>query len=610
MCGLFAVIGQQEIELKKVADSIQSLSHRGPDNLSIEESVNHKFGHTRLSIISPENSANQPFIKNGNSIIFNGEIYNYQDLRTELAASGITFVGESDTEVLLEGILKFGETFLTRIRGMFAFILFDNNRKRYFGARDRFGERPLLYAVHQGNLVFSSEFKSIFLYVDRPIALNHNALKLFLHYQFIPEPHTLDMNIHKLPAGSYFTVQENSTQLEIKEFWKYEDAGAIFSDNNGNAAHIPQKIENLFRQAVERNLVADVPIALSLSAGIDSGAIASMVRKINNKVDLHAFTLGYSDYPDIDERKGAERLAKELGINLHSIEINTGDFEVGFETLVDAMDEPIADPAAFSHYLIPKQAHEMGFKVLLNGIGGDEFNWGYGWLANAVENNLVPQGFKRKFAKIRKLSGSNNHPNRDYLFFYEELQEFTSIYTLQSQVELRISNDHEIELRLPGGNIDKNSEAAPRIQKALIQTWMTGNCLFLADRVGMYNSVETRMPFLDVDLTNYLIGLTIQGINANFDPKHYLKLAFKDLLPSFVLEREKTGFRIPNTKWMTAILISNSDILVDGFFVKRNMINSQKLQILIEKKNKSWHELFFLYKLILLETWFRRIHEK
>ena len=602
MCGLIAVINSDlQVDL---APSLSLLKLRGPDNTGTFTNDTFTFGHTRLSIIDLSNEADQPFLKDGNVIIFNGEIYNYQDLRSEMELEGKTFRTSSDTEVLLEGVLLYGKDFLLKVRGMFAFIIYDAKNEIFVGGRDRFGERPLFYTRIGETFVFCSEFRCLFRFANRDLDIDHNALKLYMHYQFIPEPLTLDKRIKKVPAGSFFTLKPNSESLTLSNFWQMPNISENQTQETSDL-DIEKRILELLNNGVARTLTADVPIALSLSAGIDSGAIAALAVGQSQSSNFQAFTLGYKDFPEIDERDGAQKLAADLGIKLHSIEVTTSDFVKDFDKLVVALDEPIADPAAYSHYLIPKQAHDHGFKVLLNGIGGDEFNWGYSWLKSAYEKNENLIGETKSFSlKFRTLFESA--PKSDgHLYFYQELQEFNTIYHLSATVGFKIQHENNIEISLAGQLPKNKSEIPMKIQKTLVETWMTSNCLNLADRVGMANSVETRMPFLDADLTDYLNSLTLDNKHAGLEPKYYLKRALKNVLPKYVLEREKTGFRIPNNAWMTAILSSRGEEILEGYFVRLGMLEKDKFALLLRKNQASWHEQFFMYKILLLETWIK-----
>ena len=605
MCGIFAEIGVQQFSCSTDVISFKSLERRGPDYFSHQlDSYGNFFYQSRLAIIDLDDEANQPFYKDGNFIVFNGEIYNYKDLRNELEKKGVSFRTNSDTEVLLEGILTQGEEFLTKLRGMFAFIIFDKKHERYFGARDRFGEKPLFYCDEGNRLLFSSDFRSIFSARNKPIDFNHEAFNSYLHYQFIPEPQTLDSRIFKVPAGNYFTCNLEGKNLTFTNFFKQPNLGS--KSHFYDEEETTRNILRLLYKAVERTLVADVPVALSLSAGIDSGAIAAITRSLNPDLEIHAFTLGYRDFPNIDERPGAAKLASLLNIKLHALEISTEDLISDFPKLLEAMDEPIADPAAYPHYLIPKQASELGFKVLLNGIGGDEFNWGYWWLEEAIAQNkkIISQN-QQKFFGLRKFHKSRR--DNSNLYFYQCLEEFNSVYQFKSKIFPALDRKAFCEKAVAGSAPLDSDSVGIAVQNALISTWMVSNCLNLADRVGMFNSIETRMPFLDADLTEYLNVLTESNISVGLKPKYLLKKSLKSILPNFVLEREKTGFRIPNTPWMEALINKYSESLYNGKLSSYVDINKIELDKLILKEKRNWYEQFFLYKLILVNEWLEKM---
>lgn len=602
MCGLLANIGASLIDEEVFIENLALLSHRGPDFQQLVKSEKFFFGHTRLAIIDLDQKANQPFAKHGNKIIFNGEIYNYKELKFELENDGIIFYTDSDTEVLLEGIIKYGSEFLTKIRGMFAFLIYVEKTNMFIGARDRFGERPLYYTRHNNSHIFASEFKCIFKTCDRDLDLDIDSFNLYLHYQFIPEPNTLDRQIKKVPAGTYFQFFAEQEKFDFVHFWKMPELG-LKETKSISENEIISNVRILLEQAVERTMVADVDIALSLSAGVDSSAIAALVAKNHRDRELHAFSLGYKGHLEIDERPIASRFSKELGIQLHSIEIESDEFVNNFDTLIDALDEPLADPAAYSHFLIPKQAHDMGFKVLLNGNGGDEFNWGYWWLPMAIRANEEAHKNYSGTRNLKRFFSRTNDLEAKYLRFYSQLPEFMEIYKLKKSY-LKPSNQFQSQSELEiVGLIPRAIDIPMRVQKALVETWMTSNCLHLSDRVGMYNSVETRMPFLDADLIEYLNFLTSAGLSHTKSPKYYIKQALKDVLPGYILNREKTGFRIPNDEWMSKLISKYFAPLEFGYLVNKQIIDWSSLKLLKNKTQLSWHEQFFLYKLIIIERW-------
>lgn len=606
MCGLLANIGASLLDEKIIIKNLELLSHRGPDYQQLVKSEKFYFGHTRLAIIDLDQKANQPFAKHGNQIIFNGEIYNYRELKRELENDGIIFDTESDTEVLLEGIIKYGSDFLPKIRGMFAFLIYIEKTNMFIGARDRFGERPMYYTRQNNSHIFASEFKCIFKTCDRELDFDIDSFNLYLHYQFIPEPNTLDRQIRKVPAGTYFQFFADQEKFDFVHFWKMPESG-LKETESISEKEITSNVRILLEQAVERTMVADVEIALSLSAGVDSSAIAALVAKNHRNTELHAFSLGYKGHLSIDERPIASRFSKALGIRLHSIEIESDEFVNNFDTLIYALDEPLADPAAYSHFLIPKQAHDMGFKVLLNGNGGDEFNWGYWWLPMAIQANEEGQKSDSAIHNFRSFFSRKKDVDAMYLRFYSQLPEFMEIYNLKKKY-LKPHNQFQSKSELEiVGLIPRTTDIPMRVQKALVETWMTSNCLQLSDRVGMFNSVETRMPFLDADLTEYLNFLTSTGLSHTKSPKYYLKQALKDVLPDYILNREKTGFRIPNDEWMTKLISRYFALLEFGYLANKHVIDWSSLKLLKDRIHLSWHEQFFLYKLIIIERWIQSL---
>jgi asparagine synthase (glutamine-hydrolysing) len=630
MCGIVAVVSRQITEEHRCLfeKALSCQQHRGPDSSHSNDFGNLLLGHNRLAIIDLQSEADQPMNFDNFWISYNGEIYNFLEIRAELVRLGVTFKTKSDTEVLLKGYIQWGEKVLIRLRGMFSFIIWDETEKSLFAARDRFGEKPLLYAVIESDLFIASEMKTITRLIGKKLKIDLKSLNLYLHYQFVPEPLTLFSEVRKLPAGHFIRFNVDSYDSDPIPFWTQTTV------KTGERVLTPLEEKKLITDyrdklfdSVSRCFVSDTPVALSLSAGVDSGAIAAIARKLFPNSELHAFTLGYPGKSEIDERAGAQKLADELGITLHSIEVSTRDFVGDFKNLIRALDEPIADPAAYPHYLVPKQASRLGFKVILNGIGGDEFNWGYWWLKDAILRNketgakLVSTKSSSFFSRsrmrlktglggVRKANIQDNNQKqtpKEFLHFYGELSEFNDVFNLTKANYQTQSYDavSETDLySLAGSRPSQTKDIPLAIVNALAKTWLTSNCLSLADRVGMSSSIETRMPFLDADLVDFSLGIMQNYDDYLWGQKYILKKALEGIVPAWVLEREKTGFRIPNHDWIGSIIGEFGDSLVKGNLVSQGIINSETISELLSSNDKSWQKYFFLYKLILVELWF------
>ncbi len=613
MCGINGIVSEiiSKQDQNLVHEATQTLRHRGPDFWQVKNGENFTFGHSRLSIIDLSARANQPMSDKEETIqiVFNGEIYNYLELKQDLTDLGYRFETDSDTEVVIAGYKIWGMDFVTKLRGMFAIALWDESENKLFLIRDVFGERPLFYQHFNKTLKFSSEMKSLLKMCETEIHVNYEAVDLFLHYQFIPEPHTLVHGFLKVPPAHY--VEFSTTQGDIQIIRYCDPFIAQQSEIVANEKEYVLEIQKRLQVAVNRTLVADVPIAIALSGGIDSSAIAAL--SINRGIKVTAFSVGYPGTPPYDERSQARELASELNIDIHEIEIPVEKFVTNLPNFIRILDEPIADPAAYAHYTVPQFAHKLGYKVILSGIGGDEFFWGYSWLAKTVQINLSRINKNSGiFKKFKKKGNSNFITPNDFLYFYEEVEDFKSPFTHKNLIYgknmQKIDRDNVFSLIGP-----KQLEARKvptDIIKALCATWLSANCLALADRVGMANGVETRMPFLDYDLVRLVISNQEKFPSFSLKSKHYLKLSLKDVLKKEILNRPKAGFRPPVSQWLEGAIIEYIQLLDNGFLIKNQIISITGLEYLKKEfKTRNWEIIFLLYKLILLELWFREFLE-
>jgi asparagine synthase (glutamine-hydrolysing) len=609
MCGISGIISESisNNDQNLVHKATQTLRHRGPDFCKVKNGKNFTFGHSRLSIIDLSAGANQPMSDKEEAIqiVFNGEIYNYLELKKNLIDLGYGFETDSDTEVIIAGYKKWGIDFVTKLRGMFSIALWDEGKNKLFLFRDIFGERPLFYQHLNKTLKFSSEIKSLLAMCEDTKKINYEAVDLFLHYQFIPEPHSLIHGILKVPPAHYLEFCPTKGSINVQKYCDpfVIEPSEIVTDEKEYVSEIKKRLQI----AVDRTLVADVPIAIALSGGIDSSAIAALA--VNSGIKITAFSVGYPGSPPYDERKQACKLATELKIDIHEIEIPVEKFVSDLPNFIRILDEPIADPAAYAHYTVPQFAHKLGFKVILSGIGGDEFFWGYSWLSKTVQINLgrikKNTGIIEKFKRKPK---SNFITPNEFLYFYEGVEDFKSPFKHKNLIYgknmQKIGKDNVFSLIGPK-QLDAR-KIPTSIIKALCATWLSANSLALADRVGMANSVETRMPFLDYDLIRLVISNQEKFPSFSLNPKHYLKLSLKDVLKKEILHRPKAGFRPPVSEWLEGAINEYIQLLDNGFLIKKQIISITGLEYLKQEyKTRNWEIIFLLYKLVLIELWFR-----
>lgn len=641
MCGIIGRFYRQPGQRLPFAEKdVARLSHRGPDGFGLYNNRHIQFGHTRLAIIDLTAGGHQPMSYAGGRYVvtYNGEIYNYVELRAELEAKGERFTSSSDTEVLLAAYKVWGQGCVTHFRGMFAFALWDEREKSLFLARDRCGEKPLFYHRNRDSLTFASELKGLLpLLAHRP-PLNPSTVDMYLHYQYVPEPYTLLEGVHKLPAAHTLLLSPSHWYAEPIRYWSVEDHPQI-TDLPTTTTGILRCIREGLEEAVKLTLRSDVPIGVALSGGIDSGAIAALAQKHCSE-PMHAFSVGYPGRPPYDEREQALRLARQLGVIVHEVELPVGSFVDFFPKLVRIMDEPIADPAAFGHYSIPKAAADMGIKVLLTGIGGDELFWGYPWVSQAtVANETIARvpllGWAGRFlgsaniqSVLRKMPDSpylpaalrrwaavllpmaDRYTPKGQLHFYTVAPDFNDAWRIKDVVYGAAMRD------LGEDNPFRPADIGPRsmdqipvaVIRMLFDTWLTSNCLSLGDRVSMGVGVEVRLPFLDSKLIELAMALRRHNPDHGLGQKAWLRAALKGVLPAEVLTRPKAGFQPPVWEWLSGVVSRYGDRLRDGNLVSTGILHDRRVNYVLQDMPKQgWPGLFFAYKLLLLEMWQREV---
>lgn len=637
MCGILGRFYRQPTHRSSFTKKeLATLIHRGPDGSGTYNDVHIQFGHTRLAIIDLTESGHQPMTyRDGRYVItYNGEVYNYLELRTELETKGERFVSSSDTEVLLAAYKIWGRECVSHFRGMFAFGLWDEKEKSLFLARDRCGEKPLFYYRDDQCLAFASELKGLLpLLASRP-ALDLSAVDMYLHYQYVPEPFTLLQGVRKIPAGHTLMLSLSNWYAEPMRYWNVEEPAKI-SDLPTDTPNILRCIREGLEESVKLTLRSDVPVGVALSGGIDSGAIAALAQK-NSSEPVQAFSVGYPGRPTYDERDQAQALAKRLGMIVHEVELPVGSFVDFFPQLVRVMDEPIADPAAFGHYSVSKAAADHGFKVLLTGLGGDELFWGYPWVTQTVTTNqilatspllnaILPltasprmQRFLRKMARNRRapsfcqewaslLNRIGTTPwSVQRLHFYDAEPHFKGAFhakrTVYGPAMRAVSEENPFKPTDIGVREVEQIPAA--VIRLLFDTWLVSNCISLGDRVSMSVGVETRLPFLDVELIELVMALRSKQPDHTLGQKAWLRMAMKGVLPEEVLTRPKAGFRPPVQEWLLGVITRYGSVLCNGNLTKVGVLNEKKVNSMLQDMpQQGWPTLFFMYKLVLLEMW-------
>jgi len=629
MCGLTVsinIVREEEI-LLNFDKSLDNISHRGPDAYKVIDLDKVTLGHARLSIIDPSPRSNQPFLSNDKScyIVFNGEIYNYKDLKSEL--QGWNFKTESDTEVILAAYSKWGIDCFNRFVGQFAIAIYDIPQNKLVVSRDRMGEKPLYYHLNEKGLYFSSEIKGLLPFLNEKPSINLSAFDDYLHYQYVPEPDSIISNVYKVEAGTILEYDILSLKKNVTSFWSWDRLSQI-DDKNIQISDIEKSLED----SIVLSLVSDVPIAMGLSAGLDSSAIAYYAKK--NGIDLVSFTIGYPGKPAYDERDGATLIAEHIGIKNFQVEVNPNEFTGNFFKYCSELSEPIADAAGYGHYMVPKTISDYGYKVMLTGIGGDELFWGYEWTRLAIlyekiinlkiNNSIISviktqkkilsliwmlsktsksPSFSRPYFRILHAMLVNTTPKNQGMFMgISGAPEFTSLVSVGNNYFGHAMKDYYSDPYRHTRDLNSKNQVINILSK-LNKTWLTSNSIQLSDSVSMASSVESRSPFLNPNLIKKMLSYNINNKISLSEGKIVLKKILEDKLPKSFIDRPKSGFVVPIGAWVNSLEKDFSSQINNGFLVELGLIKKNFLNF----NNNPNITIHTKYRIILLELWFLNI---
>jgi asparagine synthase (glutamine-hydrolysing) len=639
MCGIVGIISSNEKELSKIASATRTLSKRGPDNRSTEKFEGLSLGHARLSIIDTSAAANQPFTDSTEryTIIFNGEIYNYLELKDELITDGFSFTTNSDTEVLLQLYIKNGSSCLEKLNGFFSFAIFDKKKNSLFIARDRMGIKPLLYYFDGEQFIFSSELKAILTF-DIKKEIDKASLFNYMQFNYIPTNNSILENVKKLKPGHFVFIKNiNKIGDEIEEELYYEiptNQEVTLQTNAMNYGKAQEMLYNLLDDAVQKRLVSDVPVGSFLSGGVDSSIISLLAKK--HKPDLQTFSIGYKDEPFFDETIYANAVAKKIGSNHQVFSLTNDDLYENLNDILDYIDEPFADSSAIAVYLLSKYTKEH-VSVVLSGDGADEMFSGYN--KHMAEFKSRHPGIKESMVKMahplwRSLPKSRNSKftnlNRQlhkfslgakltnkarYWKWASIINEEKANYLLKEELIFnpqRLS-DTAFEYKKRKEELLKNVRRDGDINDVLytdMKMVLTNDMLRKVDSMSMANSLEVRTPFLDHRLVNFAFSLPV-AFKINTDmKKKILQDTFRDELPEEIYKRPKHGFEVPLLNWFRNELRSKieDDLLADDFIEEQGIFNVVATRELKAKlfSNNPEDVQATIWALIVFNTWWKK----
>lgn len=586
MCGITGIILKKDIFPFGLNQSVKTLQHRGPDGHGTFISQDKKIGlgHSRLSFIELSDIGKQPFSNSDNSftITFNGEIYNYQEIKKELESYGLVFQTKTDTEVLLQAYSYWGAEMLSHIKGMFAFAIYDVKKETVFLARDRFGIKPLYYGLFEETFVFGSELKALFPYPGVKKKIRKESVAIFLANRYVPSPYTIWENIYQLPPAHYLVVNTKTLKAKKERYWNLEmlQEGKNEKDEN-------EKIKELLQQSIQQHLISDVQVGSFLSGGMDSSLLVLMMKELGYK-PIDAFTIGFENW-DKSEHFYARKVAERLNINL-SEQLEQSFTLDSVRNLMYYYDNPIADISILPTYSVSKLARTK-VKAVLSGEGADECFGGYWW--------QQPKSFKFKNRLEKwkaKLFGIHFNQIKDHYIEANSMGLFDS-----DELKKAFTDDWQSAVpQDPFEHMNKfhrnGISTLKQIQFLDLNLFMPELVLAKIDRASMANSLEARVPFLDHELVEKIFSLKEHLYFDETIQKKVLRTFLKDKVPQEVYDRKKQGFVGPDQFYENISVYKEK--LMNGRLVKENIIKSSYIRSLINSKDH-WR----LWKLFVLENW-------
>ena len=631
MCGIVGIWGLRSEAA--ISAMVKSVRHRGPDDNGrrIFSDPEVSLGHARLSIIDLSKEGHQPMANEDDSIwiTFNGEIYNFQELRDILVSKGHTFRSKTDSEVLVHGFEEWGEDLFAKLNGIFAVAILDIRKRKIHLARDRFGVKPLYICEIGSKVLFASEIKAILAFKEVPREVNEEALLAMTNYRYCPEPLTLFRGIRKLPPGNILSLGEGGKR-EQKRFYRLEFEEPVRAESVSFEA---ETLRGHLAAAVQRQMIADVEVGFFLSGGIDSSALVALAKRQNPDKQFRSFTIGFRE----EDHKGegqpddlvyARKVAEMFGCDHQEIILDPKIVE-SLPKVVWQMDEPIADPAAISSILICEEAKRQGVKVLLSGQGGDEVFCGYPWhlgahlasryrkvpmsiraLIETIGLNLPAAGVgaltgpSRRLRKfLQSASGSFEDSILGFLSYARE-EDLQGLFGEEGLSRAsRRGQPHVLHRRL----LEESAEFDDinRLLYLDFGTFLPSLNLTYTDKTSMAHGVEVRVPLIDNEIVDYMAKrdprLKLNGRSR----KYLLKKCLEKDLPRDVLYRKKGGFGAPIRSWvrrdlreMIGDLLCKERIHMRGFF-DPNYVQ----KILKENQNGRMDHSYLIYFLLSFEIW-------
>lgn len=619
MCGIFGAVGSYYNGAKTL--DLNLISHRGPDAKDYFDFKDNKvlLGHTRLAIIDINDRANQPMHSSCGRfvIIYNGEIFNYLELKSELEKIGVFFNTKSDTEVILNGFIEFGYNFFSKLNGMFAICIHDKTKNKTIILRDEKGIKPLYIKSTIDGILFSSEIKPILSYKNEKPTFNEDALVRHLAYNFSPGSKTLFKGINKVEPGTIINFYKN--KFEINKIKNFKNS----SFKKVHFKKIKQELDEHLNLAIKKQTISDAKLGCFLSGGLDSSTIVYYASK--NRPDIETFCIK-GDWeektPEESDLLHANSVAKFLNVKLNHVEVSSENFFTNLPSMISSLEEPISDPAAISTYLISKSAKDKGIKVLLSGIGGDEAFAGYrrhmiGRYFSIISSMPFEIGLKL-VKKVNTLTKSSFFSRRFKRFLnisdYKESVEFIKLFqwqeagTLQNILATRFHK--YTNSKFFKDSLQYDSRGCQNYLRQMMQVdnkyFLPDHNLTYSDKMSMACGVEVRVPLIDKELTDYIQKLPNNYLWRWTQGKWILKKTMEEYLPKNIIYRKKVGFGLPLHTWIRE---SKHSFIYDNLkskkFIDRSIFDKKSIDDLIFKSKQGIEEAsLLLFSIQCIDLWF------
>ena len=596
MCGIYLTnkpFAKEEVKLK-----LESIKFRGPDYTGIQKGGDIIFGHLRLSILDLDERSNQPMQYEDLTIVFNGEIYNFSEIKLELEILGYTFNTSGDTEVLLKGYKEWGAALVPKLNGMFAFAIYNATNHTIFCSRDRLGVKPFYYYWKDGKIEICSQL--------RPIAqnksINEEAISIYLDCSYIPSPYTIYNDIFKLEPGKNLTIDLNTSKIEITEYWNLK----TIKESNISYAEAKDKLHNLLKDAVKIRLQADVPFGSFLSGGIDSALISSIAAKISN-VPIKTFSIGFED-PKYDESIIASQYAQIIGsVHTETICSPKNILEM-LPKLIHVYDEPFADSSALPSLLLNKVTKQY-VTMALSGDGGDESFLGYNhfdWVSKFKLLLKIPYPIRLLISKLLILDilGARTEPLKR-IFSTKGNAKFIAGIFIGYNSLLKKRNLNWFSHYNGFANWAKDSHQ--QTADLNIKLWLENDSNVKVDRASMAFSVEVRSPFLDYRIIEFARTLPVSFRYVPGRKKRILRDILKEYIPEEVFDQPKRGFAVPIGTWIRNELkdefINN---LSDDFLYQVPNLNVVKFKKMFSLHLAGKHDYAsYIWRVYVLSKWYQ-----